>query len=227
MSATRIRRVTRGRSSTDDRRQVELQLIKDAAHYREVVEHGILTAQTSIWIATANVKDAHIEAPLGTRARARGRYTSLIDWLIDKAKAGVEVRILHAGVPSRALQNKQRWSDARNLHRCCPRVHLKMVAVDGRFLYLGSANLTGAGLGAKSDRKRNFEVGMVTDDALLLDELQGTFDAIWSGKHCAACGMRSQCPKPLDGIVDQRDLRRERRAEAERTLRARKLTTTR
>ena len=82
----------------------------------------------------------------------------------------------------------------------CPRVHLKMIAVDGAALYLGSANLTGAGLGAKGDRRRNFEAGILTDDELLLDEMQGAFEAIWSGRECAGCALRSVCPAPLDGL---------------------------
>ena len=53
--------------------------------------------------------------------------------------------------------------------RQCPRVHLKLIAVDGSSLYLGSANFTGAGLGAKGDGRRNFEMGIVTDDEGMLD----------------------------------------------------------
>src|SRR5205085_2127724 len=56
--------------------------------------------------------------------------------------------------------------------RRCPRVHMKAVVVDGELLYLGSANWTGAGLGARGSGRRNFELGVVTDDALLLDEVQ-------------------------------------------------------
>ena len=83
--------------------------------------------------------------------------------------------------------------------RLCPRVHLKAVIVDGGFLYLGSANWTGAGLGAKGTGRRNFELGMVTDDALLLDDVQDIFDRIWRGAECAACKLRDVCPFPLDG----------------------------
>lgn len=39
----------------------------------------------------------------------------------------------------------------------CPRVHFKCIIVDGVKAYFGSANLTGAGMGAKSEKKRNFE----------------------------------------------------------------------
>ncbi len=70
--------------------------------------------------------------------------------------------------------------------------------MDGRFLYLGSANWTGAGLGAKGTGRRNFEIGIVTDDALLLDEVQEMFDRIWRGAECGACKLRVECPGPLD-----------------------------
>jgi phosphatidylserine/phosphatidylglycerophosphate/cardiolipin synthase-like enzyme len=82
--------------------------------------------------------------------------------------------------------------------RRCPRVHLKMIAVDGGMLYLGSANFTGAGLGAKGEGRRNFEAGIATDDDLMLDEMQGGFEAIWSGRECAGCKLRSVCPAPID-----------------------------
>jgi phosphatidylserine/phosphatidylglycerophosphate/cardiolipin synthase-like enzyme len=74
-----------------------------------------------------------------------------------------------------------------------------MVAVDGQLLYLGSANLTGAGLGAKGEGRRNFETGIVTDDEGLLDAMQERFDAIWSGRSCDGCRRRDLCPAPLDG----------------------------
>lgn len=164
---------------------------------------GVRAARSSVWIASANLKDVHVEASPGTRARASGRYVSLYDELRMLAQGGIDVRILHAGAPSRSLQ--KRLVAARNataLMRCCPRVHLKMIAVDGAMLYLGSANFTGAGLGAKGEGRRNFEAGIVTDDEWLLDEMQSTFDAIWSGKRCKTCRLRSQCAAPLDAIRD-------------------------
>lgn len=77
-----------------------------------------------------------------------------------------------------------------------------MIAVDGAMLYLGSANFTGAGLGAKGEHRRNFEAGIVTDDEWLLDEMQATFDVIWTGKHCGTCQLRSECEKPLDELAE-------------------------
>jgi phosphatidylserine/phosphatidylglycerophosphate/cardiolipin synthase-like enzyme len=77
-------------------------------------------------------------------------------------------------------------------------VHLKTVIVDGELLYLGSANWTGAGLGAKGSGRRNFELGFVTDDALLLDQIQGLYERLWTGGECATCKLREECPGPLD-----------------------------
>jgi phosphatidylserine/phosphatidylglycerophosphate/cardiolipin synthase-like enzyme len=184
------------------RRRVSLELVRDRAHYDVVVAGAIARARTSVWIATANLKDVHVEAPVGTRARARGRYVSALELFGDLARRGVEVRILHGGEPSRPFQESlRRGGGAARIGlalRRCPRVHLKMIAVDGAFLYLGSANFTGAGLGAKSEVRRNFEAGVATDDELLLDEMQGVFDRIWSGGECGGCSVRRLCPAPLD-----------------------------
>ena len=72
------------------------------------------------------------------------------------------------------------------------------VEVHGGYLYVGSANFTGAGLGARGEGRRNFELGISTDDDVLLDAAQLRFDRIWSGRECGSCKLRSECPAPLD-----------------------------
>jgi phosphatidylserine/phosphatidylglycerophosphate/cardiolipin synthase-like enzyme len=186
------------------RRLAAIRLIRDQQHVEEVVERGIRAGKTSIWIATANLKDVHLEAPLGTRARARGNYVSLFEELQAAAQRRVDVRILHAGPPSRVLAQRLKTRKHNVQLRRCPRVHLKMIAVDGTLLYLGSANFTGAGLGAKSPNRRNFEAGIITDDEWLLDEMQATFDTLWNGGHCRDCQLRRECPKPLDEAVREK-----------------------
>jgi phosphatidylserine/phosphatidylglycerophosphate/cardiolipin synthase-like enzyme len=111
------------------------------------------------------------------------------------------LRILHASPPSgpfRAELARHRRLAKQLELRLCPRVHLKAVVVDATQLYLGSANWTGAGLGAKGSGRRNFELGLITSDLQLLDEVQALYDAIWSGTHCAGCKLRDVCPAPLD-----------------------------
>ena len=154
-----------------------------------------------MWISTANLKTMMVEAPIGSRARARGRYVSFFETLGELARRGVDVCIcMLAAVAAAAAELRASAKDAigREMRRC-PRVHLKMIAVDGRLLYLGSANLTGAGLGAKGDGRRNFEMGIVTDNEAMLDAAQERFDRIWRGARVrAACTMRRECEKPLD-----------------------------
>lgn len=177
--------------------QIHARLVVDADHYRFVASE-IPRARVSVWISTANLKTMLVEAPIGTRARARGRYVSFFETLGDLAERGVDVCILHASPPGRFLARELAKASPKIRMRMCPRVHLKMIAVDGRILYLGSANLTGAGLGAKGEKKRNFEMGIVTDDERMLDAAQARFDAIWRGRECGSCQLRRVCPAPLD-----------------------------
>jgi phosphatidylserine/phosphatidylglycerophosphate/cardiolipin synthase-like enzyme len=180
-------------------RSVNVQLIAGRGHYEAVVQ-AVMGAERSIWIATANLKELMVEAP--AYKRRRGGYRSVLQVFDDLAGKGVEMRILHAGPPSRPFRAElKRWPRLRQAMtlRVCPRVHVKAVVVDGTLVYLGSANWTGAGLGAKGEGRRNFEMGFLSRDDLLLDEVQAYYDSIWRGRPCARCKLRAECPGPLDG----------------------------
>ncbi len=177
-------------------RSLRARTVWSAAHYGAVVQR-VLQAQTSVWIATANLKELMVEPHGG-----RGRYHSVLAEFDRLARAGVELRLLHAGAPSQPFRAQfdalPRLVGGGLALRQCARVHLKLVVVDGSWAYLGSANWTGAGLGAKGEGRRNFELGVVTDDDAVLDEVQGHFDDIWRGRHCAGCRLRAVCEAPLD-----------------------------
>ncbi len=187
-------------------RDVSLRVVADREHYEHVMR-AVLEARQSVWIATANLKDVMVEDPRAIPGRRRGRrgnYQSVLDVLAELASQGVELRLLHAAPPSRAFR---RSFDARpelvegGLEmRKCPRVHLKTVVVDARLVYLGSANWTGAGLGAKGDGRRNFEMGILTSDEQTVDQVQDRYDRIWRGAECRDCRLRDQCEMPLDQI---------------------------
>jgi len=185
-------------------RRANVRLLVDAEHYDTVIDGELRGARVSVWIATANLKELRVDAPLGTRARARGRHISVLEVLEGLVDRGVELRILHGRPPSgpfaRELARRRGLAASLGM-RECPRVHLKVIAVDGRALYLGSANFTGAGIGARSGPRRNFELGVVTDDEVLLDVVQARYDRIWSGAECAGCGLRRDCPKPIDSLT--------------------------
>jgi phosphatidylserine/phosphatidylglycerophosphate/cardiolipin synthase-like enzyme len=181
-------------------RAVRVRLVAGRGHYESVVR-SVLGAKVSVWIATANLKEMLVEDDGAHMSRRRRSYRSVLAVFDELAGRGVELRILHAALPSGPFR------DAFDAHprlvrgglamRLCPRVHLKAVIVDGRLLYLGSANWTGAGLGAKADRNRNFELGLVTEDEVLLDQVQAIYEHLWTGGECARCGRRDVCEAPL------------------------------
>ena len=161
--------------------------------YREVVLDKLRYARESVSIATANVKDMQIER--------NGKFASVLQLFDELAARGVSLRLLHAELPSRPFRAS---FDARSRLvrgglslKICPRVHFKAVIVDSAFVYFGSANLTGAGLGAKSAGRRNFELGICTEDFDSIDRVSAMFEAVWSGAECASCKLREVCPDPI------------------------------
>jgi phosphatidylserine/phosphatidylglycerophosphate/cardiolipin synthase-like enzyme len=185
-------------------RPVAMELIGGRGHHDRVLA-AVLDAKVSVWIATANVKELMIEDGRATPGRRRTMkkrpFVSILARLDELAARGAELRLLHAELPSRPFREElakhPRLVAGGLALRRCPRVHLKAVIVDGALLYLGSANWTGAGLGAKGSGRRNFELGFVTDDAPLLDHVQALYERIWTGGECAACRLRDLCPGPL------------------------------
>ncbi|MEO1237777.1 MAG: phospholipase D-like domain-containing protein [Planctomycetota bacterium] len=174
----------------------EAELVFDEQHADRVVREGMLRARVSLDIATADFK-----AMLAPTASGERDAPSIVEHFVRLADRGVEVRVLHAGVPSGpALRElKQAATPERGLTiRRCPRLHAKAVVVDARWLYLGSANLTGAGLGFKGPTRRNFEWGVVSRSSTLIDAVLGRFNTLWEGDHCAGCGRRDVCPVPLE-----------------------------
>ena len=172
---------------------LDARLLVGAELYREVVLEKLAHARESVWISTANVKAMLVER--------QGRFVPVVDLFADLAARGVELRLLHAELPSRPFRAA---FDRRALLvrgglqlKICPRVHFKAVLIDGAWLYLGSANLTGAGLGAKGDGRRNFEVGLVTEDFATIDRIAALFDSVWRGEACATCQLHSVCPDPI------------------------------
>jgi len=68
-----------------------------------------------------------------------------------------------------------------------------MVVVDGKFAYSGSANLTGAGMGAKGENKRNFESGVISSDAEFVKAISHEIDQLWIGAYCKNCLRKAFC----------------------------------
>ena len=174
-------------------RPIAAQFLSGAELYREVIQRRLVAARETVWIATANVKEMYVERG--------GSYRSILELFGELAARGVGLRILHAELPSRPFRaafDTRRKLVAGGLElKICPRVHFKAVLIDGCWLYLGSANLTGAGLGARDEHRRNFEVGFATEDFETIDRITALYEAVWSGAECRACKLRDVCPDPI------------------------------
>ena len=180
-----------------------IQLILNDEHLTGVLDAAIQRCKHRMFLATANVKDLYLPvataSPAGRAGRTRGRARSIVDVFEELAKRHVQVHLLHSGVPSGPfLARLKEGVPATLTMRRCPRVHAKAVIADGRWMYLGSANLTGAGLGAKSARRRNFEAGIWTDQTALIDPVLDMLEEVWQGNACPGCGRKDFCPVPLE-----------------------------
>ena len=198
-----------------------MKFVSNREIYEQVIRDHVPLAKKRLWIATADIKDMYVDSS----GRDMVPFLKVLATLIGK---GVEIRLIHAKEPGPNFREDfDRYPRLfTQMERVlCPRVHFKCVIVDGTFAWFGSANLTGAGMGAKSDRKRNFENGVVTDDSALIAPLEEQFDAVWrnapaakpSGSptsearslaqqgrkrvrsFCADCGRKDFCPDPVLG----------------------------
>ena len=172
--------------------------------YISVVCGIVPQAKERLWIATADIKDMYVppaHAMRATEARRGGRdMVPFLEVLDGMVKCGVEVRLIHAKDPGPNWRDDfdrypTLWTAMERM--LCPRVHFKCIIVDGVKAYFGSANLTGAGMGAKSEKKRNFENGVLTDDPALVEPLVEQFDSVWRGAFCKGCGRRDFCGDPV------------------------------
>ena len=152
------------------------EVVTDRRIYERVIQETVAQAGSFVWIATADIKGLYVD-----RGKRIVPFLSALSDLIDE---GVVVRIIHAKEPGPAFRND--FDRFPNLLQglemiLCPRAHFKTVIVDGKTAYTGSANLTGAGMGAKSENRRNFESGILSDEPEIVRPLMAQFDALWMG----------------------------------------------
>lgn len=164
------------------------EFIKDREIYERVISDLISKTKVFLWLATADLKDLYVDK--------NGKKVPFLEILSDLVKKHIEIRLLHAKEPGPVFRKDfDRYPNLiSGMERIlCPRVHLKSVIIDGKVAYIGSANLTGAGMGAKSSNKRNFEAGIITAEGNLVGKITEQFDDIWRGSHCQGCKRKKYC----------------------------------
>ncbi len=189
--------------------------ISNSDHYKEVLSR-VQSVKHTLWIGTADIKDLYVEVGKEKNVsskREQKEHALSAEWEKGRAKLkpflaliaqlirrGVEVRLIHAKEPGPNFRedfDKYPVLYDRLERVLCPRVHFKMLVFDCKEVYIGSANLTGAGIGMKVETTRNFEAGILTDDPEIVEQAMNQFDEVWIGKHCKSCKRRDFCPDPI------------------------------
>jgi len=161
--------------------------------YRDFILSAIPETKKFLWIATADIKNMHVE-------QGR-RFVPFLQTLSDLVNRGCEIRLLHAKEPGprfRADFDRYPSLVKSDLFErvLCPRVHFKCIVIDGVRAYIGSANFTGAGMGAKNMKRRNFEAGVDTRDPAMIADMMQLFDDVFLGQQCNSCSYFNECPDP-------------------------------
>lgn len=156
----------------------ETSYIANDAHYDQVIER-IKDVKKTLWIGTADIKDLYVKDGRGTKP--------LLEVLSDLVKKGVAIRLIHAKEPGPAFRQDFDKYPAliEGMERVlCPRVHFKIIIFDLKMAYVGSANLTGAGIGMKGENTRNFEAGILSTNKDFVKNAASQFDSVWMGSFC-------------------------------------------
>ena len=161
--------------------------IQNEQHYEEVLSH-VSNVRRTLWIGTADIKDVYVK-----RGSSSVPLLAVFAGLIER---GVDIRLIHAKEPGPAFRtdfDKYPILASRLERVLCPRVHFKIIVFDLETVYIGSANLTGAGIGMKSPLRRNFEAGILTNESSIVEDACNQFDSVWMGCFCDKCGRKAFC----------------------------------
>ena len=166
-------------------------LVTDTEHYTKVLNLAAMAKRT-LWLGTADIKDLYV-----SQGGEQKPFLGILSAMLGR---GVKVRLIHAKEPGpnfRADFDRYPRLAARLERVLCPRVHFKIIVIDQTVCYIGSANLTGAGMGMKAAGRRNFEAGILTDDPKIVEAAIEEFDKVWRGSECKKCQRRQFCSDPI------------------------------
>ena len=163
--------------------------------YEEVINR-ICAAKSSIKIMTADINLIRLK-PTASQGDKYKDGTPFVDFLIEKAKKGVPVQIISAEKSERFQEDVERayCGEAGKSFSVwfCARNHAKVVIIDDKFAYVGSANMTRAGIGQPYASPGNFEVGFIIEAPEIVSSLNNLFSRITNHEFCEGCHRRKDC----------------------------------
>ena len=173
----------------------DTRLIINESHYQEVIER-ICAAKSSVKIMTANFKRFRLK-PTGSQGESYNDGTPFVKYLMAKAIQGVSVQII-CSMPSSSFRDEwneyyQQMSPELFEYMFCERNHAKVVIVDDRIAYVGSANVTPAGIGQGLFTPGNFEAGMISMNPKVVSSAKTLFSTIWDKTPCDKCHRADVC----------------------------------
>lgn len=173
----------------------ETHLIINENHYEEVIQR-ICMAKTSIRIMTANFKRFNLK-PTDKQGKEYKDGTPFVKYLMAKAVQGVSVQIICSKPSSYFTEEWKEYYRQMNPelfeYKFCERNHAKVIIVDDEFTYVGSANITPAGIGQGIFTPGNFEAGILTKNKEVISFVKDLFSKIWSDDYCTNCHRADKC----------------------------------
>ncbi len=157
----------------------------DSAIHKKTIEL-LQGASDTVHLASSTFRDFKLYAQHG--------LLSLSEYLLGLRRKCIQVRILTTPrmLSSQFVRNLLSHGSREIQAKTCARTHLKLICVDNRIVYFGTANLTSSGLGLRSSKRRNFEVGMISSDKACVGFIMEIFDRIWNGVYCNSCRYASR-----------------------------------
>lgn len=160
----------------------------DDDSFEHIVHNGFLLAKEEIWFTSAKTTDFMIPNPHTKEA------FNFTHWLVRLRNRGVKINFI---LTPREKEKKvyQKLKNEENIEfRFCYNLHLKVILTDRSWLYFGSANLTGAGLGSRTRKGRNnFEIGVITTNKQAIMNVERLLLRIWNGLECDSCYQKTKC----------------------------------
>ena len=171
-------------------------LVLNEDHYQKVIQR-VCDASSSIKIMTGDFKRFNLN-PTAKHGKNYKDGTPFVKYLMEKAVKGVSVQII-CSRPSQPFMDE--WNEYYMQmnkpelfeFKFCIRNHAKAIIIDDKLAYVGSANITPAGIGNGIFTPGNFEAGILTDDSAIVSSLMELFSKIWSDSYCANCHRAEKC----------------------------------